>query len=280
MARINILVALALVCTVRGELSRLRPADLYVNAIGLTIVISGTLAATVLSYPMDDIGAAIRVAHNSYASSPPSDTEIVDAMLDLAVRSRNHGVLALEDAEEEVTVGFLFHRVGMLVDGYQKCEIRDILATEMHYSANAASSTNACSGTSARLAPAFGVAGSVVGLVAMLADVGDPDTILQSVPIALTSTSYGIVIRQPVSGIHGREHQPQDERGGVHPEADRRRRHRHCSEQNTVKLAKKLESFLTPAARPSNTRSLESSAAATVSCAAPAHPRWAHDSPE
>ena len=107
MARINILVALALVALFVASFLGSGHADLYVNVIGLTIVISGTLAATVLSYPMDDIGAAIRVAHNSYASSPPSDTEIVDAMLDLAVRSRNHGVLALEDAEEEVTVGFL-----------------------------------------------------------------------------------------------------------------------------------------------------------------------------
>ena len=99
MGRINLLAGAALLGVLALGFLGTEHAALYINGIGLIIVLSGTLAATVLSYPMQDIGAALRVAHNSYVSSPPSDVEIVDAMLDLAVRSRHHGVLALEDAE-------------------------------------------------------------------------------------------------------------------------------------------------------------------------------------
>ena len=74
MERSNILIALALVALFVTSFLGSGNASLYVNVIGLTIVISGTLAATVLSYPLADIGAALRVAHNSYASSPPSDS--------------------------------------------------------------------------------------------------------------------------------------------------------------------------------------------------------------
>ncbi len=116
MQRSNILIALGLVALFVTSFLGSGHSALYLNGIGLTIVVSGTLAATVLSYPMADIAAALRVAHNSYASSPPSDAEIVDALLDLAVRSRHRGMLALEDAEEEVTVGFLRNALGMLVD--------------------------------------------------------------------------------------------------------------------------------------------------------------------
>lgn len=249
MGRINLLAGTALAGVLALGFMGSEHAGLYINSIGLIIVLSGTLGATVLSYPMQDIGAALRVARNSYVSNPPSDVEIVDALLDLAVRRRHHGVLALEDAEEEVTVGFLRNALGMLVDGYKDAEIRDILATEMLYFRKRRDQHVQLFRHMARLAPAFGVAGSVVGLVAMLGDIGDPRTILESVPIALTSTLYGIIIGNLILGPIAESIERKTVKelfvqrlitdGVIAIQG----------EQNTVKLAKKLNAFLTPASR-------------------------------
>ena len=78
-------------------------AALFFNPLGLLVVISGTLGAMFLSYSSSDILASLRVAHNAYTVEPPTTDEIVDTLMDLSVRSRRKGMLALEDAEEETT---------------------------------------------------------------------------------------------------------------------------------------------------------------------------------
>ena len=69
--------------------------------------------------------------------------------------------------------GLLKRALGMLVDGYSADEIRDILYTEMHYFRQRRAQHERFFRHVARLAPAFGVAGSVIGLIAMLSGIGD-----------------------------------------------------------------------------------------------------------
>jgi chemotaxis protein MotA len=229
---------------------------LYLNAIALVIVLSGTLGATFLSYPAGDIRTAFKVARNSYTSKPPSEHEIIESMLDIAVRSRQQGPLALERIEEQTTVSFLRSALSMLVDGYKAAEVRDILSTEMHYFRQRRARHEKVFRYMAQLAPAFGVAGSVVGLIGMLAGIGDPNVILSSIPIALTSTLYGIVlgnflltpIAENINAKTSKELMLQTLiSDGVLAI---------LQERNTVKLARKLQSFLTPARRQESARSL------------------------
>ncbi|WP_462322528.1 motility protein A [Halochromatium sp.] len=229
---------------------------LFLNLVALTIVVSGTLGATFLSYPASDIRAAYSVARNSYTQRPPTEHEIIDSMLDLAVRSRQRGILALEEVEEQTTVTFLRSALGMLVDGYKAEEVRDILATEMHYFRRRRMHHERLFRHMARLAPAFGVAGSVVGLIGMVAGIGDPEVIVSTIPVALTSTLYGIVIgnfvltpiAENISAKTDKELMLQTLiSDGVMAI---------LQEQNTIKLARKLESFVTPAGRTEPARSL------------------------
>ncbi len=229
---------------------------LFFNIVALTIVVSGTLGATFLSYPASDIRAAFFVARNSYTQRPPTEHEIIDSMLDLAVRSRHRGILALEEVEEQTTVSFLRSALGMLVDGYKAAEVRDILATEMHYFRERRMHHEKVFRHMAHLAPAFGVAGSVVGLIGMVAGIGDPEVIVSTIPVALTSTLYGIVIgnfiltpiAENISAKTDKELMLQTLIGdGVMAI---------LQEHNTIKLARKLESFLTPARRTEPARSL------------------------
>ncbi len=232
-------------------------AALFFNPLGLLVVISGTLGAMFLSYSSTDIVAAARVAHNAYTVEPPTTDEIVDTLMDLSVRSRRKGMLALEDAEEETTVSFLRRALEMLVDSYSADELRDILYTEMHYFHERRIHHERLFRHAARLAPAFGVAGSIVGLIAMLSGYGEQHFIMQNMAVALTSILYGIVIgnfilnpiAENINAKTGRELMMQKlVTDGVMAIQ---------SEQNSVRLAKKLESFLTPAARQASGHSFD-----------------------
>lgn len=219
---------------------------LMFNLVGFIVVVTGTLGATFISYPKNRIAIASRVAINSYRYTVPSEQKIVDLLLDLSLRSRLDGLLALEQEGEHASVLFLGRALSMLVDGFKAEELRDALYTEIHFFQQRRVLHERVFRQMALLAPAFGVAGGVIGLVGMLSGIGDTGVILQTIPVALTSTLYGIIMAYflfiPVAeNIHGRT---QEEllihkliAEGVILIGQ---------EYNTVRLQTRLQSFVTP----------------------------------
>jgi len=226
------------------------------NLVGLVVVVAGTLGATFISYPKEAIVIAAKVALNSYRSKVPSGQEIVDSLLDLSLRSRLDGLLALEKGGERASVLFLERALSMLVDGFKVDELRDALYTEIHFFQHRRALHERVFRHMALLAPAFGVAGGVIGLVGMLAGIGDTGVILRTIPVALTSTLYGIILAYflfiPIAeNIHART---QEEllihkliTEGVVLIAQ---------EYNTIRLQTRLQSFVTPQVRNIQHRSL------------------------
>jgi chemotaxis protein MotA len=167
---------------------------LFFNLSGLAIVFGGTLGATIVSFRLKQLGIVFRVLVGSYKSPVKSVDEIVEILVDLSVKSRLRGLHSLEDEDEEGMILFLRNALGLLVDNHPLPQIRDMLNTEMYFFRMRREEIERVLRTMAEISPAFGLVGSVVGLMAMLAGVGDTSTILATVPIALTSTLYGIIL--------------------------------------------------------------------------------------
>jgi chemotaxis protein MotA len=230
---------------------------LMLNGIGLCVVLSGTLGAVFLSYPERDIHLALVVARNAYSGTMMTPEKIIAILRDLAGRTRSDGILALENFGEQTTIGFLKRALNLLVDGFKDDELHDILHTEMFYFKQRRIQHERVFRHAARLAPAFGVAGSVIGLVSMLAGIGEPEVILRSIPIALTSTLYGIVLSNflltPIAeSIRSKTERELLLQKLVTDGVITIRR-----EPNPIRLATKLESFLTPSARHHENRSVD-----------------------
>lgn len=219
---------------------------LMFNLEGLVVVIAGTLGATFISYPFNALRVTLKVAVNSYKSRVPTAKEIVDSLLHLSILSKIDGLLALEEGEERASVLFLRRALSMLVDGFSVDELRDALYTEIHFFQQRRALQERVFRHMAILAPAFGVAGGVIGLVGMLAGIGDTGIILRTIPVALTSTLYGIILAYfvciPIAeNIHART---QEEllihkliAEGVTLIGQ---------EYNTMRLQTRLQSFITP----------------------------------
>jgi chemotaxis protein MotA len=230
---------------------------LFINGIALLIVTCGTFGAICLSYPWEDLQAALQVTLNLYRNPPPNSEDVINILLHTAVRSRDKGILALENVGNQCTISFLKRALGLLVDGLGDEEVNSILHSEMFYFKQRRLQFERMFRQAALFAPAFGVAGSVVGLIDMLAGITDPDIILRTIPLALTAPLYGIVLANAVffpiaEGIHTKT---QKELLIHKLITDGVRIIR--QEQNPQRLAIKLESFLTPAARAHENRSLE-----------------------
>jgi chemotaxis protein MotA len=235
-------------------------AALFLNGVALVIVTCGTLGAMFLCYPAADIEAALRVTRNVYRHPPPTSAAIISTMLEVAVYSRvNNGgsIAAVESMSEQSTVTFLKRALGLLIDRIKDDELSEILHTEMFHFKQRRAQIERIFRQGALFAPAFGVAGSVIGLINMLAGISDPDTILQAIPVALTSPLYGIVLANTVffplaEGIHAKTQKELLTQMLIADGVMLIRR-----EPNPRRLALKLESFLTPSARAHENRSLK-----------------------
>ncbi|MBI9087683.1 MAG: MotA/TolQ/ExbB proton channel family protein [Desulfobacterium sp.] len=167
---------------------------LYLNLSGFIIVMGGTFGATLLSYKMERLIILVKVLLTSYGKELKTPDDIVEILVDLSVKRRLKGLLSLQRDEEETTIVFLRQAIGFMVDGYNQAQIREVLNAEMYFFRMRRDETTRVLQTMADVAPAFGLVGSVVGLIGMLGGVGDSAVIMSTVPIALTSTLYGIVL--------------------------------------------------------------------------------------
>ena len=166
---------------------------LYFNIAGLMIVIGGTFGATLISYRLERLKIVFNVVKASYRVRYKSPETIVQILVDLSVKSKFQGILSLQEDEEETSILFLRRALGFVVDGFKVEQISDILKTEMYFFRLRRDDSERVLRTMADLFPSFGLMGSVVGLIGMLAGVGDTSVILAMVPVALTSTLYGVI---------------------------------------------------------------------------------------
>src|SRR5574340_334715 len=157
---------------------------MYFNLSGFLIVIGGSLGCALISYRLDRLVIVYRVILSSYSHRPKEPREIVEILIDLAVKSRFSGILSLQEDERETSLLFLRGALGLLVDGRQAGEIQDILNSEMYFFKMRRDDVERIIRTIANYFPPFGLIGSIVGLVAMIVNVGDSSAVLASVPIA------------------------------------------------------------------------------------------------
>jgi chemotaxis protein MotA len=167
---------------------------LYFNVAGLLIVFGGTLGATLISFQAQRLSIVRKVLSTAYRTRVKEPEEIVEIMVDLSVKRKMRGVLSLQEDEEETSILFLRRALGFLVDNFRSHQIRDFLTTEIYFFKLRREESERVLRTMAEVAPAFGLVGSVVGLIGMLAGVADTNVILATLPIALTSTLYGIIL--------------------------------------------------------------------------------------
>lgn len=166
---------------------------LFFNVAGLLIVLGGTLGATIASFHISRLGYVLKVVRTSYRSRVKTPEEIVEILVDLSVKSKLRGLHTLAEDEAETSIMFLRRALGFVVDNYAREQTREILHTEMSYFKHRRDESERVLRVMADICPAIGLAGSVVGLIGMLAGVEDTSVVLSMIPIALTSTLYGVL---------------------------------------------------------------------------------------
>ncbi len=166
---------------------------LYLNPAGLLLVVGGTVAGAIIAYPFSNIRNLGRQIFGMRETAIPQD-ELVATFARLSDTKRREGARALEAAARESGNIFLQMGVGMVVDNHDRHEIRQRMEQELDLFIAKRESEIAALSLMGRLAPAFGLAGTVFGLIRMLHGLSDPNMVAAGMSVALLTTFYGIML--------------------------------------------------------------------------------------
>ena len=107
--------------------------QIFVNIPSFLIVIGGTVAATLINYPLKDVLGVMATVKNAFVQTQPSPTDIISKLVKFATVARREGILALEGEASEAGDEFLQKSVQLAVDGTAPELIKDILTTEIAF---------------------------------------------------------------------------------------------------------------------------------------------------
>lgn len=167
---------------------------IFVHVPSMLIVIGGTISATLIAYPLGDVLGVTRTVRNAFTQSTASPTEIIQTLVAFATKARREGILTLESEVEQAGDEFLAQGVRLAIDGTAPELIKDILITELTYVESRHATGQGVLARVGELAPAFGMIGTLIGLVQMLKTMDDPSQIGAGMATALLTTFYGAVL--------------------------------------------------------------------------------------
>ncbi len=181
--------------------------DVFVNVPGLMIVAGGTIAATLLTVQFKDVLNAFKAAWIVFTQDKTNAQEMIDTMLELSRVSHRHGLLKLGDVESDSHV--LKRACNLLAEAASEQVIRNTLQNEIDSLIARHHSVQDVFRKMAAYAPAFGMLGTLIGLIQMLSQLSNPETIGPAMAVALLTTFYGSLLATmvflPIAGkLHAR----------------------------------------------------------------------------
>lgn len=169
---------------------------MFWNVPSLFIVVGGSLFAVMAKYGLGQFLGAGKVAAKSFFVDDTDPAELIDDIVALADIARKGGLLALEG--REVSNEFLQRSLQLLVDGHDPEVVKALVSKDRSLAEERHSTAASIFYSLAAVAPAMGMIGTLVGLVAMLADMNDPKSIGPAMAIALLTTLYGALLANAV----------------------------------------------------------------------------------
>ncbi len=165
----------------------------------VAIVIGGSISAALISFPLRDVMGMAKVVKNAFFSKPLNPRRLIADLVSYAEKARRDGILSLEDVTRDIDDEFIVRGVQMVVDGTDPELIEQILNSELDTMAERHAGGKALFEALGKYAPAFGMIGTLIGLVVMLQNMDDPDAIGPGMATALLTTLYGALLANLVA---------------------------------------------------------------------------------
>jgi chemotaxis protein MotA len=174
---------------------------MFADTQSVIIVFGGSLFIVLSNYGLGQFFGIGKIIAKAFIFKIEKPEELIEKAVEMADAARKGGFLALEEAE--ITNAFMQKGVDMLVDGHDADVVRATLQKDINLTTERHESGAKMMKALADVAPAMGMIGTLIGLVAMLSNMDDPKSIGPAMAVALLTTLYGAflanVIAMPIA---------------------------------------------------------------------------------
>ncbi len=163
--------------------------SIFLNVPSILIVFGGSVFVVLSQFSMSQFFSLGKVAGKGFMFKIEAPEELIQKIVEMADAARKGGFLALEEAE--ISNSFMQKGVDMLVDGHDVEVVRQTLAKDIALTTERHEFGAKIWKGMGDVAPAMGMIGTLIGLVAMLSNMDDPKSIGPAMAVALLTTLYG-----------------------------------------------------------------------------------------
>lgn len=170
------------------------PMTAFIDIPSLLIVLGGASAAALICFPISSMLRAPVIALKVLVNKGEDRLTLIKQIVELAETARRDGLLALETKIPEIENPLVRTGIQMAVDGSSPDVVEEVLRTEVESIATRHREGKNIMDQLGRFAPAYGMIGTLMGLIMMLQDMSDPSGIGAGMAVALITTLYGAII--------------------------------------------------------------------------------------
>ncbi len=167
---------------------------LFWNLPSVMIVVGGTLAASMIGFPLKDFLGVFKTSMKVFMFKIDSPEELIKTLVEISNKARKGGLLSIEGDIKNTTDTYLQQALQMTVDGVKTSDIAQVMQKKMELTAKEHKTGYSVLSGMGSYSPAFGMIGTLIGLVQMLANLDDPSTIGPKMAVAMITTFYGALM--------------------------------------------------------------------------------------
>ncbi len=164
---------------------------IFIHIPSMMVVFGGATAALLISFQLKEVLGVINVVRKAFFSEKTDNVALINQIVELSKKARKEGLLAIDKEVSQIEDPFLRSGMEMVVDGTEPELIRSIMETELSYLMDRHKRGQEIFSAYGEYSPAFGMIGTLIGLIGMLQNLNDPSQIGGGMAVALITTFYG-----------------------------------------------------------------------------------------
>lgn len=164
---------------------------IFIHPGSILIVFGGTFMGTVVNYSLRDLIELVKYTGKAFKKGNYDPNDIIEIMVGFAEKARREGLLALEDEANELDNEFLKKGIQLVVDGTDPELVKNIMVTRLNFAEAYDQNFQDMYKYMSNLGPAYGMLGTLIGLIQMLSTLDDPSQIAGGMATAIITTLYG-----------------------------------------------------------------------------------------
>lgn len=173
-------------------------AGAFVDIASILIVLGGTTAAVLTSYPMGKLKGTVNIMRKAFRDDSYEVKKTINQLSQLSYIAKRDGLLAMEKMVDEIEDDFMKRGILLVVDGSEPKMIERIMNLELENMVDRHREGEGVLKAFGKYAPAFGMIGTLIGLILMLKNLEDVASLGPSMGVALITTFYGALLANGV----------------------------------------------------------------------------------